>query len=458
MADCPLAAVLTGAAARLGEPGLARLAAGLTAPVRVRVRGGPDAIRVLRAAGVMVCGPAEEPDLEVLVVTGTPRPGDGRPDRAVLDEGFGTVAMSVTAAVAAFGGAIEDDDLSAIADAVGVVSRGADRTAVRAALRRASGVDEVRAAIDRAGAPIRYRRVEAALDELAGRALGPDGARLAVFLAGDDVVLSRMLAAAEVMRAAGMAVPSVPADPLAAAIRWRRYSDGPVSVLHRACAADLSRGALRLWDRRSPAARPATTGPVTVGRAGLHQSRIEAGAAVRAGCAALRAELQAGVQELTRAEDFLGQARQRVAGLAADVEADVEARLTTLAGTSVRPDPAALPEEPPVRAAALETRLAALLGLTFGAGAALTVGRTLADLLPRWALTVSTGCALLGLAVGLWVFRARRLLSERAAADRWVLEATLGLRSALEDHVAARFAAAEVTLLTSAPFGGSGRQ
>ena len=60
-----------------------------------------------------------------------------------------------------------------------------------------------------------------------------------------------------------------------------------------------------------------------------------------------------------------------------------------------------------------------------------------------------------GLLLGLWVVRTRRLLSERAAADRWALEVTAALRSALEDEVTVRFAAAEVMLLTSGPFGGS---
>ena len=142
-------------------------------------------------------------------------------------------------------------DLFGIANAVAALRNGADRAAVRTALRRVSGVDAVCAEIDRAAAPVRYRRIESVLTELTGMAAGPGGARLAEFLAGDDVVLARMAAAAEVLGAAGMPV-SRAADSLRMAIGWQRYAEGPVSELHRSCGLDLTRGALRLWDRREP--------------------------------------------------------------------------------------------------------------------------------------------------------------------------------------------------------------
>ncbi|MGI9162887.1 MAG: hypothetical protein ACR2JI_08220 [Mycobacterium sp.] len=140
-------------------------------------------------------------------------------------------------------------DLFGIATAVAALRDGADRIAVRAALRRASGMDAVCAEIDRAAAPVRYRRMRAVLTELTGMGAGPGGARLARFVAGDDVVLARMAAAAEVLAAAGMPIPRA-TDPLRMAIHWQRYSAGPVSELHRWCGLDLVRGALRLWDRR----------------------------------------------------------------------------------------------------------------------------------------------------------------------------------------------------------------
>ena len=476
MSDCPLAAVLAIAATRLGEPVLARLAAGLTVPVRVRVRGKPGvgvrtAVRALRTAGIRICGPEEEPDVEVYVITDDRTGLDGRPDLAVLNKadllgsaavvsarcreirqrtGVSTVALSALAACSAFDPSVADGQLWAIAGSIGAMPGGADRIAVRSALRVASGVDAVCAAVDQVSAPARYRRIEATLTELSCRATGPEGSRLAALLAGDDVVLSRMVAAAEVLRGAGMPVPPVPADPLAAAIRWRRYAGGPVSDLHRACAADLARGALRLWDRR-----PAVAGPTArrAATAGLRQTRIEAATAVRATCAALRTELQTGAAEATRAEAFVRRARHRVAAVAAEADAEITWRLAAAgAGSAGRPDPPVLPEGPPLRTAALEGRLTALIGLTFGAGAALTLSRALIDLVPGWSQPVMAGCAVIGLTIGGWIIRVRRVLSERAAADRWVAEITAGLRSALDDLVTVRFAAAEVTPPTCGPF------
>lgn len=488
MVDCPLAAVLTTAAATLGEPALARLAVGLNAPVRVRVQGPHKTVRALELAGVTLCPPDEEPDILVDTVSDTA--GPSKPDLAVLTEaeligftgagpmtgavarcaelsrstGVPVVPLSATAALAALDPGVLDDDLFAvlqalavgptrpipalrarltaelglfgIANAVTALRAGADRTAVRRTLRRVSGVDVVRAEIERVAAPARYRRIEAALTELSGLAAGPGGARFARLLAGDEMVLARMAAAAEVVRAAGMTA-GPGGDLLSVAVWWRRYADGPVSELHRACGADLSRAALRLRDR-SPAR---TVAPDRAARVRISQTRAESIADLRAACVALRAELQAAASELTSVEEFRCQARRRVAGLAAefDPELDLEA---------------ALPDQPPLRAPALENRLTTLLGLTFGAGAALTLGRVLAELAPGWAPALAAGSATTGLGLGLWVVRARRLLSERAVAQRWASDVAAGLRSVLEERLTARFLAAEVTLVTSAPFGG----
>ncbi|MFY9335944.1 MAG: hypothetical protein WAO90_08065, partial [Mycobacterium sp.] len=59
---------------------------------------------------------------------------------------------------------------------------------------------------DHEPAPIRYRHLVDTLDGLA--VAGADGARVAHFLSGDAVVLARMGAAVEVMRAAGFEVGS----------------------------------------------------------------------------------------------------------------------------------------------------------------------------------------------------------------------------------------------------------
>lgn len=314
MAVCPLSAVLTAGAATLASPVLERLAGDLDAPLRVGVRGRPGAgvrtaVRALQAAGMTVCAPDVAPEIEVRVVVETVTGEDtsvlsgGRPAVVVLNKadligftgagpmaaavlrsrelrrrtGLPVVPLSALVAVAALDPAgLGEDlldplrslaggparlsarvrgrllarlDLFGIANAVAALRSGADRMAVRAVLRRVSGVDAVCAEIDRAAAPVRYRRIRSVLDELTGMGARPGGARLADFLAGDDVVLARMAAAAEVLSVAGMPVPRA-VDPLRMAIEWQRYSAGPVSALHGSCGRDLTRGALRLWDRR----------------------------------------------------------------------------------------------------------------------------------------------------------------------------------------------------------------
>jgi hypothetical protein len=157
-------------------------------------------------------------------------------------------------------------DLFGIAIAVAAVSGGADPAALAALFRQLSGVNSVIAEIDRVGAPSRYRRLVDALAPLVGQSVGPRGARVAEFLAGDAVVLARRAAAADVLTAAGEIpageipageipageIPDGSGEPDAAlrrAISFQRYARGPVAVLHRACGTDIVRGELRLWRR-----------------------------------------------------------------------------------------------------------------------------------------------------------------------------------------------------------------
>ncbi|MCX6487659.1 MAG: hypothetical protein NT156_06725 [Mycobacterium sp.] len=157
-------------------------------------------------------------------------------------------------------------DLFGIANAVAAVSGGADPAALAALFRQLSGLNSVTAEIDRVGALPRYRRLVDALAPLVGQSVGPRGAQVAEFLAGDAVVLARRAAAADVLTAAGEIpageipageipageIPDGSGEPDAAlrrAISFQRYARGPVAVLHRACAADIVRGELRLWRR-----------------------------------------------------------------------------------------------------------------------------------------------------------------------------------------------------------------
>jgi hypothetical protein len=143
---------------------------------------------------------------------------------------------------------IETLDLFGIAHAVmtlrGEPDAGAERLA--AVLRRASGIEEVRRGIERAGAQVRYNRVAAVCDELEVRAI--TDATVARFLRCDDTVLVRMSAAVDVVEAAGLAVDrsDEPAAHLERARLWRRYAAGPVSPVHARCGVDISRGSLRL--------------------------------------------------------------------------------------------------------------------------------------------------------------------------------------------------------------------
>ena len=140
-------------------------------------------------------------------------------------------------------------DLYGLAHAVAAVKAGAGAEDVAVALRRASGVDGVMAAVDRAGAGVRYRRLTSEFTLLMSRI----GSSVAVETA-------RAGAAADVVRSAGMPAvapetavggadsPSVgKPDCLRAAVTWQRYARGPVGELHRDCARDLSRAWLRRW-------------------------------------------------------------------------------------------------------------------------------------------------------------------------------------------------------------------
>ena len=132
------------------------------------------------------------------------------------------------------------------------IGDGADAAAVRAQLRRLSLVDRAVAKLDAAGAPVRYRRVRAAVAELRALAAQSGNRQLAELLVADDTVLAVMAAAVDVVEAEGMHVDrgDDPAAHRRRAVYWRRYGQGPVNALHRSCSADICRGSLRLLGRR----------------------------------------------------------------------------------------------------------------------------------------------------------------------------------------------------------------
>jgi hypothetical protein len=138
-------------------------------------------------------------------------------------------------------------DLFGIAHGVLALGQGADVASLPKLLLRLSHLDRVTAQLAAAGTEITYLRVRQAVAQL--RVLAASGdARLAEFLAGDDAVIAVMAAAVDVVEAAGLCVDpdDQPDTHLRRAVRWQRYSRGPVNRLHRGCGADISRGSLRL--------------------------------------------------------------------------------------------------------------------------------------------------------------------------------------------------------------------
>lgn len=142
-------------------------------------------------------------------------------------------------------------DRFGIAHAVLALDRGASADSLPDHLRRLSRLDRVIEHIHAAGAPLRYRRLRVAARELRALAAQSGDSRLADLLVADDTVLAMMTAAVDVVEAAGVKVErgDDPAAHLRRAVHWRRYGGGPVDALHRACAADISRGSLRLLER-----------------------------------------------------------------------------------------------------------------------------------------------------------------------------------------------------------------
>jgi hypothetical protein len=136
-------------------------------------------------------------------------------------------------------------DRFGIATALLALGEGADVSAV---LRRASQLDRVVEHIAAAAAPVRYRRLQTAVNELCCIAVLSDDDQLADLLSTDATVLAMMSAAVDVVEAVGVQVDrgDDAAAHLRRAVHWRRYSCGPVSALHRSCAADIARGSLRL--------------------------------------------------------------------------------------------------------------------------------------------------------------------------------------------------------------------
>jgi len=145
---------------------------------------------------------------------------------------------------------LERLDRFGVAHAVVALARGADPAHLPKLFDDVSNVAAVLAQLRQAAAPIRYRRVRAALAELSSLTVEFDDPRLTGLLSSDPVVLATMTAAVEVVEADGLTVDARDGANahMRRATRWQRYGEGPVNALHRQCSADIVRGSLRLLD------------------------------------------------------------------------------------------------------------------------------------------------------------------------------------------------------------------
>lgn len=244
---------LTRFAAEVSEPQVARIAVRTAAPLRVEVRGRPavGCRTVARALADFGTAAIESGDVDLTcyVLTETVKPEDtaavgalavaGRPTLVVVNKADVAGGLSAKTVSARLGApAVSMAAVFAVAAADARLDAGFSTL-----LRRLSGVDTVIGWLHVAGAVPRYRRMLDAVARLA--ALAAVDARVAAFLAADATVAARAAAADAVLAAAG-SEPG-PADPLARARWWRRRRTAPLSALHRACADDIVRAALRSW-------------------------------------------------------------------------------------------------------------------------------------------------------------------------------------------------------------------
>jgi hypothetical protein len=142
-------------------------------------------------------------------------------------------------------------DRFGIAHAVLALSAGAESAAVVGRLEELSNIDGVLAGLRRIAAPSEYRRVQHVLAEIRCLQTRFADDRLLQFIDAHATAMAVMTAAVDVVEADGIVVDrgDEPDAHARRALHWSRYARGPVNALHRACAADITRGSLRLLDQ-----------------------------------------------------------------------------------------------------------------------------------------------------------------------------------------------------------------
>ena len=248
-----------------------------------------------------------------------------------------------------------------------------------------------------------------------------------------------------------------------------RLDDLVAVVLERLADPELPRRN-QLRRARSEQVRrraPASTAPEPVEvRSVLQRTRLRLLRFVRDRCATLRAELRdvASAVPVGGSADFEALVLAEIERFAAELDEEVD-RAVDVAATTLRLDPRGAPAELAVRnrppdvsrpassSRSLEGRLMAVLGVGFGLGIALAASRLLAGLSPGLSVAGLAAGAVAGLALMVWVVRARGLLHERALLDRWVAEVAAALRWHGEAVIAERLLAAESAWVGETPLG-----
>ncbi|MFA5708441.1 hypothetical protein [Mycolicibacterium sp.] len=194
-------------------------------------------------------------------------------------------------------------------------------------------------------------------------------------------------------------------------------------------------------------------------RSQIQQARVQLSYFARNRCTSVRTELQedAGAVNRRGLPEYLAFVERRIGTVVNEVDTGITEHLTDLAAELGLPaDPGATPMAsqpgvgpPPLKSRRLETRLTVLVGAGFGLGIALTLSRLFADLAPGLTALGAVVCLLLGAAVAVWMVNTRSLLHDRAVLDRWIGERTAGLRAALDQTVATRVLAAEMSMTSA---------
>jgi len=304
------------------------------------------------------------------------------------------------------------------------------------------GLAHVVAGPDADDAAGRYRSICAVLGEIACAASELDDVRVWAWLASDAVAAVRTAAATAALEADGLAVDAAmdPDAHLRRALHWRGYGRRAIADLHRRCAAEVSRGSLRLLAGAAPRAVPS--------RVELQRIRLELVRDSRRRYGDLRADLLARVPSgRGAAAGFEAGVRERLVEVAEQLR---EATAVEL-GSSGPVERWSLPEVtgPVLVQRPDELWLGIVLGAGFGLGAALGLARVATGLVGMPDGAGAVAGLVLGLALTVAVVGGRARLHRRAVLDRWVGSAIAAARQASEEELAYRLLEAQTDMASA---------